>query len=252
MPEAYRQKFCRLRKHDGQTFCEFGREKEALFDRWCQSTSVCDFKDLRNLVLLEEFKNCLPDKICTYINQQKVKSVADAAVLAEEYVLTHRESERSPPSFKTFMPKAQFQGEDKTKENLNWKGKVCFYCKKPVHTINQCFVLNKKTKTPKAVNLVQTGNSPEVRSPPSRIPVTKEGLDGYASFLMRGFVSLCEQSPKVPVTILHDSGASQSMLLEGVLPLSDCSSVHSSVLVRGIEMTFSKSNPARQEGLYAG
>lgn len=33
VPEAYRQKFWKLKKHDGQTFCEFGREKEALFNR---------------------------------------------------------------------------------------------------------------------------------------------------------------------------------------------------------------------------
>lgn len=103
VPEAYRQKFRRLRKHDGQTFCEFSREKEALFDRWCQSTTVHDFKDLRNLVLLEEFKNCLPEKICTYLNEQKAETVADAAVLAEEYVLVHWESERNPQLLRPFV-----------------------------------------------------------------------------------------------------------------------------------------------------
>lgn len=243
VPEAYRQKFRRLRKRDGQTFCEFGREKEALFDRWCQSTAVLDFKDLRNLVLLEEFKNCLPENICTYLNEQKVKTVADAAVLAEEYVLRHRENERSAQQFKPFMSQSrvQFQGDEKPRETSNWKGKVCFYCKKPGHTINQCFVLNKKSKTPKSVTLVQTGSSPVlpvVHSSPSFAPVTKEGLDSYTPFLMDGFVSLSEHSSKVPVTILRDSGASQSVLLEGVLLLSDSSFVRSSALIRGIGMNF--------------
>lgn len=52
------------------------------------------------------------------------------------------------------------------------------------------------------------------------------------------FVSLSEQGPQVLVTILRDSGASQSVLLEGVLPLSDESSVHSSAFIRGIGMSF--------------
>lgn len=151
VPEPYGQNFRKLQKHDGQTICEFGREKEGLLERWCESTAVHNFEDLWNLILWEEFKNCLLDKICTYISQQKVRTVADVAVLAEEYVLTHRDSERSMSSFKPFMPqfKAPTQGDDKGKESGNVKGRVCFYCKKPGHTINQYFVLNKKTETTK-------------------------------------------------------------------------------------------------------
>lgn len=48
---------------------EFGREKEALFDRQCCSKNVKDFDKLHDLVLLEEFGNCLPDRITTYINE---------------------------------------------------------------------------------------------------------------------------------------------------------------------------------------
>lgn len=136
VPEAYRQKFHKLKKRDDLTFCEFGREKEALFDRWCQSSNVHNFDDLRDLILLEEFKNCLPDKICTYLNEQKVKTVADAAILAEEYVLTHKNGEHGAQSFKSFVSqqKPSFQGEEKSKEAINSKGNACFYCKKPGHT----------------------------------------------------------------------------------------------------------------------
>lgn len=85
------------------------------------------------------------------------------------------------------------------------------------------------------MSLVQTEHLPAVQSPNLAL-VTKVSLDVYALFLMNGFVSLSELSPKVLVTILRDSGASLSMLLEGVLPLSDCSSVHSSALAQGIGM----------------
>lgn len=43
----------------------------------------------------------------------------------------------------------------------------------------------------------------------------------YAPFLMKGFVSLTDAGPKVPVAILSDGAASQSAILERVLPLSD-------------------------------
>ena len=52
-----------------------------------------------------------------------------------------------------------------------------------------------------------------------------------------GYVSLTGSS-KHPVRILRDTGASQSMMLEGILPLSDKTALGSSVLVRGICMTF--------------
>lgn len=42
--EAYRQRFCGLKKQGYQTFVEFAREKWALFDRWCTSSKVEDFE----------------------------------------------------------------------------------------------------------------------------------------------------------------------------------------------------------------
>ncbi|KAI5624687.1 hypothetical protein C0J50_15493, partial [Silurus asotus] len=90
VPEAYRQRFRNLRKLLLQTFVEFGREKETLLDKWCASSRVNDFDSLRELVLLEEFKNCLPDRVVVYPNERKVSSVSEAAVLADEFVLIHK------------------------------------------------------------------------------------------------------------------------------------------------------------------
>lgn len=45
---------------------------------------------LQELILLEEFKHCLPANIVMHLNEQKVVSLASAAVLADEFVLTHR------------------------------------------------------------------------------------------------------------------------------------------------------------------
>ena len=55
---------------------------------------------------------------------------------------------------------------------------------------------------------------------------------------MKGSVSLIAGGPKVPVVILRDSAASQSVILKGVLPLSETSSTESAALVRGFDMQF--------------
>lgn len=89
VPEAYHQKFRNHQKTD-ETYVEFIREKESMFDRWCASMKVQSFEELRELILLEEFKNCLPEHVATYLNEQKVLKCSAAAVLADEYVLTHK------------------------------------------------------------------------------------------------------------------------------------------------------------------
>lgn len=41
-------------------------------------------------MLLGGFKKCLLEHVVFYLNEQKVKSLANAAVLADEFGLTHR------------------------------------------------------------------------------------------------------------------------------------------------------------------
>ena len=40
VPEAYRQRFRNCQKESNQTYVEFARKKEQLFDRWCNSKKV--------------------------------------------------------------------------------------------------------------------------------------------------------------------------------------------------------------------
>ena len=52
-------------------YMEFAREKYILFDKWCSATGTNTFDYLCELVLLEEFKKCLPDRVIVYLNEQK-------------------------------------------------------------------------------------------------------------------------------------------------------------------------------------
>ncbi|VDI50481.1 Hypothetical predicted protein [Mytilus galloprovincialis] len=60
VPEAYRLKFRSYEKFDSQTYVEFAREKEDLCDKWFTSKKTDNnFKNLKQLMLLEEFKQCV-------------------------------------------------------------------------------------------------------------------------------------------------------------------------------------------------
>ncbi|KAL4009738.1 hypothetical protein ACER0C_003590 [Sarotherodon galilaeus] len=91
VPEAYRQKFRNHKKSSSQTYVEFAHEKGALFDKWCAANGVGDdYESLCELMLLEDFKNSLPERVIMFLNEEKVTSMSKAAVLADEFVLTHK------------------------------------------------------------------------------------------------------------------------------------------------------------------
>ena len=54
VPEAYRQRFRKYKKCENQTYVEFAREKEDLFDQWFRSKKIPDsYDNLRQLILIE-------------------------------------------------------------------------------------------------------------------------------------------------------------------------------------------------------
>ena len=105
VPEGYRQKFRNCEKQSNQTFVEFARTKEQLFHRCCDSEKIKkEYKKLRELFLVEEFKRCIHVNIRTFINEQQAKTLNDAARLADDFSLTHKMShlnKQNSPSFST-------------------------------------------------------------------------------------------------------------------------------------------------------
>lgn len=82
VPEAYHQRFRSWEKSGKQTHIDF--------NHWCTSLDVSSFSDLCELTVLEQFKNSVPSHIVTNIDERQVKTVTEAASLADNYVLTHR------------------------------------------------------------------------------------------------------------------------------------------------------------------
>ena len=69
-----------------------------------------------------------------------------------------------------------------------------------------------------------------------RSPLRVSNTD-YEPFISQGLVSLVgEENHPQSIHVLRDTGASQSLLLEGVLPLSNSSYTGSNVLLQGVEL----------------
>ena len=150
-PEAYRQKFRNCQRDISQTFVEFARVKEQLFDRWCHSKKVNkDFEKFRQLILIEEFKRRIPFHMKTFIDEKQVENLQQAADLADEYFLTHGNFNqlRNQSSDKQYTANPS-SGSDSFQQSVNSTQSLksnsetpfCNCCKRRGHLRSECFYL---------------------------------------------------------------------------------------------------------------
>ena len=267
VPEAYRQKFRNCRKENDQTHVEFARAKEQLFDRWCSSKKIgSDYPKLRQLMLVEEFKRCINSDVKSFLDEKEVETLEKAARLADDYSLTQKVSfvskanPRKPfypssghkpsPSFQSGnsnqnAPKPKPPGENKGHNPLSQP--ICNYCKQSGHIVSDCPVLKRKREKqegPKPTGLTSLKLTPQScvkdQTPvQAKVPETDSVMEIYEPFLSDGFVSLnSDFAQSTPITILRDTGASQSLILADTLPFSEKTSSGTSVLIQGVECGF--------------
>ncbi len=125
-------------------------------------------EQLRELIILDEFKNCVPSAFAMYINEHKVIKLSDVALMADDFVLTHVSA--------SYFSKSKLRITERNKkmvvhqnalskssaENASFtrtKGEmVFFYCRKPGHKISDCAVLRRKDKAVKPIGLISTSS----------------------------------------------------------------------------------------------
>ncbi|XP_071959886.1 uncharacterized protein [Antedon mediterranea] len=226
VPEAYRQKFRNLGKPYDQTFTEFARKKQILFDRWCSSErEKGEFGKLRELMLVEEFKSCSPTEVRTHLEEQKVDDLRKAASVADNYVLTHKVVDTKSVSKSVDDSKVQSQ---KTTVNSSSKFvRTCFYCKKKGHIKADCWLFQCKSKgdNKKPQSLPNT----LVNTVPLKVTASHDvdecekliqssGPEKvrklFKPFLSTGSVALINDVNLSKVRVLRDTGASQSLIIE--------------------------------------
>ena len=222
VPDAYRQCFRTWEKADEQTNVEFAKELSKHFNRWCSAVGVITLKDLCDLIVLEQFRDC----------------IQEAEILADKYILARKGKlgRSSVPDMhaKNVGHAAKMSWSESAKPNRGSRSggfdEVCNYCHERGHWKADCPSL--KSRFNRGGN---TFAKPAALSVPVRqLPVSNKVLDavepengnfsGFGAFVSDGFVSVPGQN-KVPVKILRDTGAKDSFILSSVLPLSqdtDC------------------------------
>ena len=261
-PEAYRQKFRNCQRDINQTFVEFARVKEQLFDRWCHSKKVnMDFEKLRQFILVEEFKRRIPFHMKTFIDEKQVENLQQAADLADEYFLTHGNfnQQRNQSSDKQYTANPS-SGSDSfqqpvnstqsMKSNSETSAPFCNYCKRRGHLRSECFYLignqpsthDVQQPSPSGhivpMQLVSDPHSAAII--PCETGLTTSNSDRimemFESFIQNGFVSLSDDFLDAkPIRILRDTGSAQSILLQSTLPLSDSTYSGDNVLLKGVD-----------------
>ena len=274
VPEAYRHKFRNTCRKPGHTHVEFAREKEMMFDRWYRSLKVDqDFDNLREVVLLEEFKKSVTFSVRSHLDDHKVTNVQKAAMMADEYELTHKNDNRPPfrnfsgkrDKFQSSAPKnpgsgkdAQGKGDSTTSSppapktqldkpaNQRPNVPTCFYCGKKGHLKSQCWKLQNKEK--KDMGFVMSKSV----LPENSVPVNdtqaienhsqkfddriKQVNESYRSFLFDGEVTPCMSGEAgTPVVILRDTGATQSLMVENGMSFPPDSAVNAKVLIQTVD-----------------
>lgn len=256
VPEAYRQRFRGWQKSERQTHVEFVREVQTHFNRWCSASNVETLNDLKELVLLELFKNSVPPRIATYVTETKACTAYDAAVLADEYALIHK-NQFGQKAFREIRREPGWVVHDKSRESPDmFRGRplqspggfelvdVCNYCQAKGHWKKECPVLKAKAQyslgSRKPQNVVLGAKS--VGLVTSIHPSFETAIEGdcetlncsFSPFITDGWVSLIDSKEKNQVKILRDTGATESFISENVLSFSSESYTGSNVLIRGL------------------
>ena len=298
VPEAYRQKPRNLEKADHKTYVQFAQVKEQLFDRWCISEKINkQYKNLRVLILIEEFKRCINPDVRTFINEQKPDSFIAAARLADDFALTHKSTfenksqpfkppnnfdNRQTPARKyphdsrggkyndprtsrdtnnwnwrrpaqNFQPNKPFEVPNE-RNNLPFSTTICDYCKRKGHTMSVCYKNPQNRTKPTGfistpVNNITSGfdnnNASDihedlVKVKPNADPIMKI----FEPFVNTATVSLLKSpTHSIPVQVLRDTGASQSLILTNALPFYAESYSGNNVLIKGVHSSDYNSVP---------
>ena len=149
------------------------------------------------------------------------------AALADEYILTHRKTKEKTFTGNRVRFKAELSPEGRPKEEnrrtfqSNSRTVVCYKCGKAGHIAIRC----------------QLGKGPERNQTQPRKPqgavTTPRGNQSYRPWTKKGMIR-GPHGGRVKVSILRDTGASQSLLLRSKLPKGVIEATRETAMIEGI------------------
>ncbi len=96
---------------------------------------VDDYDKVKQLVLVEEFKRGVSAEIRVHLVEQKVTDLKSAAVLADDYALTHKKNGFTHDKLYPDKPHRSNRGGRKPQGR---KGPVCYHCGITGHVKSDC------------------------------------------------------------------------------------------------------------------
>ena len=219
------------------------------------------FEKLRQLILTEDFQQYFSHDLATHLSDKKLDRVDEAAVITDSYTLTLKEfsGNKKHLTKRNYNMKvtarsvthplsphqAKFGLGPFSRQKMecfhSMPGKdsliTCAFCKRSGHIISNCFKLKRKQETegspyPNAFikKYIKERVFARSKTPTKQEPKQNPLLENYKPFLSKGRVTIDAGCYK-PIQILTHMGASQTLQLECVLPLSKATFTGNMVLL---------------------
>lgn len=265
VPEAYRQRYRKLKKEEKQSYVEIASEQERLFQRWLNSTKTFDYDKLKQLMLLEGFKGSVTHEIRLYLEEKEADTLIRAATLSGNYALPHRNNTfrlqgtggAVRPGVQSACTQDGGPGVARSKvENSGGTVKLgtehnrtsdsgksfkfgnnvaCYYCKRTGHIAAQCLKLKaKQEKVPVTVNVMDKCDDTFV----SDIVGKEVKSDLFEPFTFKGFVSPSDSCNTThPILVLRDTRASHNIIVRWSIPFIEECLTGENVLLQGVGRT---------------
>lgn len=85
--EGYREKFRESKPQEGETGKQYAARISSLFDRWVETSgTAANFKDLRDLVVAEQFLNKCHSRLALFLRERKCKTLSEIAEAADGFL----------------------------------------------------------------------------------------------------------------------------------------------------------------------
>ena len=88
--ESYRQRFRSAVRKQGETNRELAARLDDLADKWTQGCKTKE--ELKDLVVLEQLVNMLPEEVQVWVKERKPKTGMEAGQLADDYIQARKQN----------------------------------------------------------------------------------------------------------------------------------------------------------------